>query len=524
MRARLRSMQPGRWLRFALVGGTMAILNLLLLWWLIDRLHWNYLLACFLAFFALNLLGYLANKAYTFRLGGEVVPVELWRYYVVMGISLATNLALMALLVEVAGVRPLLAALVVTLVLAAANYAGHVWVTFRPDVHAPAAPLRVLQVSAFFAAHGGGIEVVADQIARRLALAGVGVHWIAGGDRAEWPRNGIPASLRTTGIRDWDPLERRIGLPMPLWGPRSAATLWRSVGDADIVHVHDYLYLPTLLAALFSKLRRRPLVVTQHIGEIPFRSVAARRLLGTLNSTLGAAVLRRADQVAFVSRPVLEYFGSLTKLRAPAALIPNGVDHVSFSPTPASRDQTAMVQLLFVGRFVEKKGTALLRQCLDLRGAHWTFVGWGPLPPADTPSDKVDLPGRLRAEQVAARYRRADLFVLPSTGEGFPLVIQEALACGTPVLVSREVAEAFPALDPRCVFDVELRGVPDPAAALRQAIVDLVASRERLREARVHAVALAAQWSWERCVESYRSVYDRVLAARRREVAAPRAR
>lgn len=381
---------------------------------------------------------------------------------------------------------------------------------------------RVLQVSAFFAAHGGGIEAVAGHLARRLASGGIEVHWMAGGAASERP----PAApgLQVTQASSWDPVERRLGLPAPIWSLPALLSLWQAVGRADVVHVHDYLYVPTMLAALFAKLRRRPLVVTQHIGEIRFRSAAARRLLRVLNRTLGAAMLRRADQVAFVARPVMEYFGGLTAFSAPPLLVPNGVDHASFSPAGMHPNQDAPARLLFVGRFVEKKGTALLKRCLDLPRVHWTFVGWGPLPPADGPSDAVDLPGRLRSDQVAVEYRRADLLVLPSTGEGFPLVVQEALACGTPVLVSREVAEAFPAVDPRCVFDVELRGAADPATALRQAIADLAASKDRLREARAHAVALAAQWSWERCVETYRSTYDRVLAARRREAAAPRAR
>ncbi|MCZ2438999.1 MAG: hypothetical protein LC119_02340, partial [Burkholderiales bacterium] len=41
--------------------------------------------------------------------------------------------------------------------------------------------LRVLQVSAFFAAHGGGIEIVAGALADRLGGPGLHVHWLASG-------------------------------------------------------------------------------------------------------------------------------------------------------------------------------------------------------------------------------------------------------------------------------------------------------------------------------------------------------
>lgn len=370
---------------------------------------------------------------------------------------------------------------------------------------------RVLQVSAFFPAHGGGIEVVAGELAAALAGQGASVHWMAGGQAGETPPATSPL-LRITPARTWDPLERRIGLPMPLWGLRSLWQLWRAVGTADVVQVHDYLYHPTLCAVLFARCRGKACVITQHIGEIPLRSAAARWLLGTLNRTLGRWVLGSAQQVVFIARPVQRYFEQFVRFRTAPQLVPNGVDHEQFRPGPRTPHPRGWTRLLFVGRFVEKKGLPALRQCLELPSACWTFVGTGPIVPADHPSDHVDLPGRLGRAEVARHFRQADLFVLPSTGEGFPLVVQEALACGTPVLVSREVAEAFPAIDTRCVFDVELRGVDDPGAALRARLMQLLADPARLSAARDPAARLAEQWSWAVCVQAYQGVYDRLIA------------
>lgn len=372
--------------------------------------------------------------------------------------------------------------------------------------------LKVLQVSAFFPAHGGGIEAVAGQLASRLAASGIQMRWMAGGAAAEAPPPADWPGVAIHWARSVDPLERRVGLPAPLWSPGSVVALWRAVGWADLVHIHDYLYMPSMLAACFARWRRRPLVVTQHIGEIPFGSAWARRLLRTLNRSVGASVLGRADQVVFVGRPVMATFSAFTAFRAPAQLLPNGIDHERYRPLPRTQpDPDAPVSLLFVGRFVEKKGLQLIRPLLPLAGARWSFIGWGPLPPAVASSPEVQLLGRLPSAAIVPHYQQADLLVLPSSGEGFPLVVQEALACGTPVLVSREVAQAFPTSDPRCVFDVELR-VPDPERALAQALKALVADRQRLYEARDAAVALAAQWSWERCVDAYRGIYDRVLS------------
>lgn len=366
--------------------------------------------------------------------------------------------------------------------------------------------LRVLQVSAFFPAHGGGIEVVAGALASRMSGAGIELHWMAGGPREEQPASWPGATLDAEPA--WDPLERRLGLPFPIWGPASLLRLWRRVGACDVVHVHDFLYLPTLAAMLFAALRGRPVVLTQHIGEIPFRSRGARALLAGLNRSLGAFVLRRVAQAVFVGLPVQRYFERFVTFRRPPRLIPNGVDHGLFHP-PESPPHGAL-RLLFVGRFVEKKGLALLQRCLDLPGARWVFVGSGPLAPTAGP--QVQLAGRLSPGDVAAQMRQADLLVLPSTGEGFPLVVQEALASGTPVLVSTEVFEAFPSVDERCVFHVELRG-DEPAAALRDRLAALLARPAALREARTAAAALARQWDWTATTQHYAALYRELAHA-----------
>lgn len=361
-------------------------------------------------------------------------------------------------------------------------------------------PPRVLLVSAFFPAHGGGIEVVAGALATHLGAAGIAMHWMAGGPREEHPATWPGATV--DAAPSWDPLERRLGLPFPLWGPAGLARLWRRVGEHDVVHVHDFLYLPTLAAMLFAALRGRPVVLTQHIGDIPYRSRVAHAVLTGLNRSLGGLVLRRVTQAVFVGLPVQRYFETFVRFKRPPLLIPNGVDHTRFYP-PESPPQGEL-RLLFVGRFVEKKGLLLLRHCLDLPGATWTLVGDGPL--AMPVSPQVQVTGRLGPSEVARHMREADLLVLPSTGEGFPLVVQEALASGTPVLVSTEVFEAFPSIDDRCVFHVEVRG-DAPRQALRDRLCALLADPGRLREARGAAAALARQWDWTVTAQRYAVLY-----------------
>lgn len=504
-----------RFWRFAAVGGVFALTNLLMLRVLVGEFGWGYLFACSVAFILLNFGSYWFNKRVTYGLGSRISRVEVARYYFVMAVSLAINLSLMYVLVDVIGLDYLVASIFVTVLLAAGNFVAHLNLTFRGAYVRSDRVSSVLMVSAFFPAHGGGIEVVAGELVVGLRAVGLNVQWMAGGKRGELPIELSEKGVELEFAKSIDFLERRLGLPLPMWGWDSMVSLWRRVGRADVVHVHDFLYMPTLLAMLFSLLRGRPVVLTQHIGGIPFKSLISRGVLFCLNRTIGRLVLSSVNQVVFVGRPVLEYFDKFVRFRAKPRLVSNGVDHRKYFPLDREVSEVdGCCNILFVGRFVEKKGVALLRGCIDLPGVDWTFIGWGPLSPlcwADELPANVRVFEGLRSEQLVPYFQEADLLVLPSTGEGFPLVVQEALSCGTPVLVSREVADAFPSIDPDCVFDVELRCV-SPEVRLRTALAALVSDPTRLAAARRVAHTLSLQWSWENCVDDYLDLYRGVVS------------
>lgn len=375
---------------------------------------------------------------------------------------------------------------------------------------------KVIVISAFFPAHGGGIEAVAGHLANEFSKD-LDITWMAGGPPSEMPEGKQWPLLRIARAESINLLERRFGLPWPIWWPRSLLELWRHIKAADIVHAHDYLYPSSIAAFLFAILSRKPLVLTQHIGSIPYQSRLMRGVLEALNRTLGRLVLGRSDQVTFVGRQVMDYFGNFVSYKAEPALIPNGVNHDRYHPIDFTPDPDAASRLLFVGRFVEKKGVTLLKQCIDIPDTHWTFIGWG----HESPLSWGNLPGNvavfehLHAADIVPHYQNSDLLILPSTGEGFPLVIQEALACGTPVLVSDEVRASFPVDDPHCVFEVSLK-TSDPAASLRKKIIEIISQKRQLHEARKSAAELSRQWSWELCAETYTFIFNRLTRHRQK--------
>lgn len=360
-------------------------------------------------------------------------------------------------------------------------------------------PLRVTLVTHYYPAHLGGVERVAGELAKRLATSG--------GARIEWHASDCdappPASPGLTPIpaASWNGVERGMGLPYPFWSARALQRLANACAAADVVHLHDCLYFPNVVAFRAARRARRPVLVTQHIGLVPYRNALLRGTQAAANRVLGRAILGGADRVVFISETVRNYFSGIVRFRQPAELVPNGVDTACFYPAP--RGERGKPAFLFVGRFVEKKGLPILRELAQrLPQVQWRFAGWGALDPAQWGLPNVSVTYSANTEQLRALYQAADLLVLPSVGEGFPLSVQEAMACGTPALVGEDTADGAP--EARELLLRERVGGADTAERWARRIETLLAAPATLEALRPRVATFARErWSWERCTARY---------------------
>jgi glycosyltransferase involved in cell wall biosynthesis len=228
----------------------------------------------------------------------------------------------------------------------------------------------------------------------------------------------------------------------------------------------------------------------------------------------------------FISETVREYFFPSEKnIKSCPELIPNGVDLDVFRD--AGEEDRGRVRerlgidggkpaLLFVGRFVEKKGLSILEGLARrMSGVNWFFAGWGPMDPGSWGLKNVRVFYNADRDTVSSLYRASDLLVLPSRGEGYPLVVQEAMASGTPAAVSDETASAFPPAE-KHLFHFPASGKND-LDAWADGLGRILSDPGKLKAMREVVSSFAREtWCWKKCAESYLSVLKDAINRRSR--------
>jgi putative flippase GtrA len=87
--------------RFLSVGGTCAVYNLAMLYYLTSILKFHYLFAFILVFITGNLIGFYLNKYYTFKTQRNLFWKELLKYYTVMTSNFILGFILMFVMVNI---------------------------------------------------------------------------------------------------------------------------------------------------------------------------------------------------------------------------------------------------------------------------------------------------------------------------------------------------------------------------------------------------------------------------------------
>jgi glycosyltransferase involved in cell wall biosynthesis len=288
------------------------------------------------------------------------------------------------------------------------------------------------------------------------------------------------------------------GRPRLLRDLRAIARLHRlfGAGRADVVHAHG-LRAGALAAIAAGFVRSSPaLIVSVH------NAPPAGGVTGAIYRVLELIVARNADSVLCVSADLEDRMRAAGARRVGHAVVPAGRVSSTGDVLPETRAKIraefganpGQALVLAAGRLAAQKGFGLL---LDA-AARWddiepgpllVIAGEGPLG-ADLRSRAASLGLTVRfagqRADVPALLAAADVFVLPSMWEGQPLILQEALRAGVPIVATRvggnhelagDAAILVPPGDAPRLADAVRAVLDDPALAarLRQAAADRAA-------------------------------------------------
>jgi glycosyltransferase involved in cell wall biosynthesis len=184
----------------------------------------------------------------------------------------------------------------------------------------------------------------------------------------------------------------------------------------------------------------------------------------------------QADLITVPSRFVQRTFIKRGIAADKVLIVPYGANLSMFSPTAAKPEDT--FEVLFVGALSVRKGIAYLLDAFSkVRHPHkrLTLIGSRTQDTdkllAAFPGGAVRILGPIPQVQLAAHMSAAHVMVLPSVEEGLALVMAEAMACGCPVIASKNTGAEDLFEDGRQGFIVEPRDV-DALAERMQRLAD----------------------------------------------------
>lgn len=259
--------------------------------------------------------------------------------------------------------------------------------------------------------------------------------------------------------------------------------------NIELIHAH-FLLPPGLIGVCVGSLLGKKTAVTAHGSDLMIQ--AKNPILRSLIKF----VLKKADYVLVVNQTLNDKVLEFGITQDKVYITPNAVDVEKFNPQKKELPSGVKMShdkpvLLFVGNLVFQKGVKYLLESKKLMksDAELLIVGDGPLRQElemkvqnDGIPDVVFVGARRDVEQIMPS---ADVFVLPSISEGFPITILEAMASGLPVVATNaggisEVMNENVGIMVNSANPMELTSALDKILENKKIIIDMgVAAREQ---------------------------------------------
>jgi teichuronic acid biosynthesis glycosyltransferase TuaC len=279
-------------------------------------------------------------------------------------------------------------------------------------------------------------------------------------------------------------------------------------GDFDLIDAH-YFYPEGVAAILLGKALSKPVVITARGTDVNL--IPGYRLPRWMIQYAA----REAAGIVAVSHALKRELVALGVPGDRIRVLRNGVDLDMFCPRERSMARARLSArgptLLSVGHLIDRKGHDLVIGALpSLPGYCLIVAGDGPersalerLAARLEVADRVRFLGSIPHERLADVYAAADALILASSREGWPNVLLEAMACGTPVVASNIWGNPEVVTAPEAGVLMSERTENGIAAAVRLLF-------ERLPD-RAATRRYAEQFSWDATTEGQIELFSKIL-------------
>jgi len=295
----------------------------------------------------------------------------------------------------------------------------------------------------------------------------------------------------------------------------------------DLVHLHEYRSFQNIVIHHYASRYHSPYVLQAHGSLLP--SGAKPRFKKLFDSVFGYNLLNDTSKLIALNQEESKQYQQMGLLKEKISIIPNGLDFSAYRQLPRQESFKKKFGIakdkkiiLFMGRINWTKGVlvlvkaqAYLMRNLKFHDSILAIVGPdnGCLNETQTLAnslgikDSVIFTGPLYGQDKLAAYVDADVCVLPSTYEAFPMTLLEACACGKPIIASK-ISTLQDFVNQAGGFFFELQNSQQLAMRLLEILSD---SKGAARMGIKGKAFVEANFSIEKVVDQLEDLYEHVI-------------
>lgn len=236
-------------------------------------------------------------------------------------------------------------------------------------------------------------------------------------------------------------LYKTLGVPFPLFSYYALKKLKRAVKESDYVFIHDRYYLSSYFASKYAQVYKKKIILMLHTPILKYSF--PKSLLYYFLNLISKKAVKNSNLVISVSKDTEKNVLNYYDLNNVKKVIYNPVNLKDFGRIS---DDKKEFNVLWVGRFVEKKGVFLLpkiAKILAKKKITLNVIGDGPLfekiKKESLGISNLKLLGKISdRKKILNFYKNSSVYLVTSLhGEAFPLVIGDALASGLSVVSTK---------------------------------------------------------------------------------------